>query len=51
MPRCAMALTHKWYHDGISTGRQTVPEGSIGDTELGTCQSGTAICAIYVTPC
>ena len=42
---------HVWYHDGISTGRQTVPEGSIGDTELGMCRSGTAICAVYVTPC
>ena len=42
---------HMWYHDCISTGRQTVPEGSIGDTELGTCRSGTAICAVYVTPC
>ena len=25
---------HVWYHDGISTGRQMVPEGNIGDTEL-----------------
>ena len=41
-----------WYHDGISTGRQTVPEGSISDTELGTCRSGTAICAVYaIIPC
>ena len=40
-----------WYHDGISTGRQMVPEGNIGDTELGTCRSGTATCAVYVIPC
>ena len=39
-----------WYHDGISTGRQMVREGSIGDTELGTCRSGTATCAVYVIP-
>jgi hypothetical protein len=37
-----------WYHDGILTGRQMLPEGSIGDVELGSCQSGTAVCAIYV---
>jgi hypothetical protein len=41
-----------WFHDGILTGKQMVPEGSIGDTELGTCRSGIAICAIYyVIPC
>ena len=28
-----------WYHDGISTGRQMVPEGSVGDTELVFTQS------------
>ena len=39
-----------WYHDGISTGRQMVPDGSFGDTELGTCRSGTATCALYVIP-
>ena len=37
-----------WYHDGISTGRQMVHEGSLGNTELGMCQSGMATCAIYV---
>ena len=40
-----------WYHDGILTGRQMVPEGSVGDTELGTCGSGIAVCAIYAIPC
>ena len=40
-----------WYHDGISTGRQMVPEGNVGDTELRTCRSGMAICAVYVIPC
>ena len=40
-----------WFHDGISTGRKMVPEGSIGDTELGTCQSRIATCAVYVIPC
>jgi hypothetical protein len=38
-----------WYHDGIATGRQMVLEGtSVGDTELGTCRSGIAVCAVYV---
>ena len=40
-----------WFHDGISTGRQMVPEGSVGDTDLGTCQSRIAICAVYVIAC
>ncbi len=39
-----------WYHDGITTGREMAPEGSIGDTELATCRSGRATCAIYVIP-
>ena len=38
-----------WYHDGIATGSQMVLEGtSVGDTELGTCRSGIAVCAVYV---
>ena len=37
-----------WYHDGIATGRQMVLEGMcIGDTDLGTCRSGIAVCAVY----
>ena len=40
-----------WFHNGISTGRQMVPEGSIGDTDLWTCQSRIAICAVYVIAC
>ena len=41
-----------WYHDGITTGRQMVPEGSVGDTELlGTCETGMAICALYAISC
>ena len=42
---------HVWYHDGIETGKQMVPEGRIGDIELGTCKSGIAVCAVYVIPC
>ena len=37
-----------WYHDGLLTGRQMVPEGCVGDTELGSCRYGTAICSVYV---
>jgi hypothetical protein len=40
-----------WYHDGISTGRQMVPDGSVGVTELGTSRTGTPVCAVYVIPC
>ena len=40
-----------WYHDGILTGRQMVLEGSVCDTDLATCRSGTATCAVYVIPC
>ena len=39
-----------WYHDGILTGRQMLPEGGIGDVEFGTCQLGIAVCAIYAIP-
>jgi hypothetical protein len=42
---------HVWYHDGIETGKQMVAEGRIGEIELGTCQSGIAVCAVYVIPC
>ena len=41
-----------WYHDGISTGRQMTPEGSVRNlSDLGTCQSQTAVCAVYAIPC
>ena len=41
-----------WYHNGISTGRQMMPEGSIGNmSDLSTCQTQTAICAVYIIPC
>ncbi|KAF8815887.1 hypothetical protein BYT27DRAFT_7230092 [Phlegmacium glaucopus] len=41
-----------WYHDGISTGWQMVPEGSIANIlDLGMCQSRIATCGIYVTSC
>ena len=41
-----------WYHDGISTGRQMMPEGSVGNmSDLSTCQTQMAICAVYVIPC
>ena len=41
-----------WYHDGIFTGRQMVPEGNLSEISniLGTCQSQIASCAVYVTP-
>jgi hypothetical protein len=42
---------HVWYHDGISTGRQMVPEGIISSLELRTCRSGMATCAVYVISC
>ncbi|KAF8226548.1 hypothetical protein L208DRAFT_1301297, partial [Tricholoma matsutake] len=43
---------HVWYHDGISTGCQMENEGSITNmtSNLGTCQSRIATCAIYVIP-
>ena len=49
--RIVSELGRVWYHDGIETGKQMVPEGRIGDIELGTCKSGIAVCAVYVIPC
>jgi hypothetical protein len=41
-----------WYHDGISTGHQMEDEGNIVNmiSDLGTCQSRIATCAVYVIP-
>jgi len=39
-----------WYHDGLSTGQRMVYDGNVSLTNLETCQSGVATCAIYVIP-